>query len=63
MHFRVAFIMQSVGMFVAERHGGTLRGLTARLPYLKELGITVIWLAPFQVSISANRNVAPRGKE
>ena len=27
-------------------HGGDLKGLTARLPYLQGLGITAIWLAP-----------------
>jgi len=29
---------------------GDFRGLTARLPYLKGLGVDVIWLAPFQPS-------------
>jgi maltose alpha-D-glucosyltransferase/alpha-amylase len=29
---------------------GDFRGLTARLPYLKKLGVDVIWLAPFQPS-------------
>jgi len=27
-------------------HGGDLRGLAARLPYLKQLGVTVVWLTP-----------------
>jgi neopullulanase len=27
-------------------HGGDLRGIQAHLPYLKELGITTIWLTP-----------------
>jgi glycosidase len=27
-------------------HGGDLRGVTAHLPYLKDLGITTIWLTP-----------------
>ena len=27
-------------------HGGDLAGLTARLPYLKRMGITAIWFAP-----------------
>ena len=27
-------------------HGGDLRGLTARLPYLKDLGVTAIWTTP-----------------
>jgi len=28
-------------------HGGDLRGLQDRLPYLKELGVTAIWLTPW----------------
>lgn len=28
-------------------HGGDFRGVTDRLPYLKELGITAIWLTPW----------------
>lgn len=28
-------------------HGGDLRGLMARLPYLKELGVTALWLNPW----------------
>jgi glycosidase len=27
-------------------HGGDLRGIIARLPYLKDLGITALWLTP-----------------
>ncbi|KQN37060.1 alpha-amylase [Sphingomonas sp. Leaf407] len=27
-------------------HGGDLKGLTARLPYIKELGATAIWVGP-----------------
>jgi len=27
-------------------HGGDLRGMTAHLPYLKDLGITTLWLTP-----------------
>lgn len=29
------------------RHGGDLRGVTERLDYLKDLGVTVLWLTPF----------------
>ena len=29
-----------------KRHGGDLQGITSRLDYLKELGITTIWLNP-----------------
>jgi neopullulanase len=28
-------------------HGGDLRGITQKIPYLKELGITAIWLTPW----------------
>lgn len=28
-------------------HGGDLRGVIARLPYLKELGVTALWLNPW----------------
>ena len=30
------------------RHGGDLQGIIDRLPYLQGLGITAIWLTPFQ---------------
>ena len=26
--------------------GGTIRGITSKLPYLKGLGITALWIAP-----------------
>ena len=29
------------------RHGGDLKGITNRLDYLKDLGVTAIWLNPF----------------
>jgi glycosidase len=29
------------------RHGGDLKGVTDRLPYIKELGATTIWMTPF----------------
>jgi glycosidase len=28
-------------------HGGDFRGITRRIPYLKELGVTAIWLTPW----------------
>ena len=28
-------------------HGGDFRGITRRLPYLKELGVTAVWLTPW----------------
>lgn len=41
-------------------HGGDLKGLTARLPYLQRLGITAIWVAP----IFRNKPVqGPPGQE
>lgn len=30
------------------RHGGDLKGITDHLDYLKELGVTALWLTPFQ---------------
>jgi glycosidase len=36
-------------------HGGTLRGVTAALPYLDELGVTCLWLSPFFPSPSYHR--------
>ncbi|MEO1968778.1 MAG: alpha-amylase family glycosyl hydrolase [Sphingomonadaceae bacterium] len=41
-------------------HGGDLKGLTEKLPYLKQLGITAIWFAP----IFKNKPVqGPKGHE
>lgn len=41
-------------------HGGDLRGLTQRLPYLQRMGITAIWVAP----IFQNKPVqGPKGDE
>jgi neopullulanase len=33
-------------------HGGDLRGLTARLPYLRELGVTALWLNPWYDNVN-----------
>ncbi len=33
-------------------HGGDLRGVTSRLPYLKDLGITAIWLNPWYDNVN-----------
>ena len=36
-------------------HGaGTLRGVTARIPYLAALGIDAVWLSPFDPSALAD---------
>jgi neopullulanase len=41
-------------------HGGDLKGLTEKLPYLKDLGITAVWFAP----IFQNKPVqGPKGDE
>ena len=41
-------------------HGGDLKGLTARLDYLKGMGITAVWLAP----VFKNKPVqGPKGNE
>lgn len=36
----------AAGLAGDAKHGGTLRGVTAQLPYLAALGITCIWLSP-----------------
>jgi glycosidase len=33
------------------RHGGDLRGIQAKFPYLKNLGITTIWITPVYLNI------------
>jgi len=42
---------QSRGIYVRENkfyyHGGDLQGVIDRLPYLKDLGVTAIWLTPW----------------
>jgi glycosidase len=34
-------------------HGGDLRGIQSRLPYLKDLGVTVLWLTPIVMNGAA----------
>ncbi|MBI1297284.1 DUF3459 domain-containing protein [bacterium] len=38
-----------------EKHGGTLRGVLAALPYLAELGVNCLWLSPLGPSESYHR--------
>ena len=33
-------------------HGGDLRGITARLPYLRDLGVTALWLNPWYDNVN-----------
>ena len=37
------------------KHGGKLAGITASLPYLKELGVTCLWLSPIAPAPSYHR--------
>jgi glycosidase len=44
-------------------HGGDLRGIINHLPYLKELGITAIWLNPWYDNVNhTNEREMPEGK-
>lgn len=47
---------QSRGMYDRSRtryyHGGDFEGIIARLPYLKELGVTAIWLTPWYDNVN-----------
>ncbi len=38
-----------------EHHGGTLRGARATLPYLHELGVTLLWLSPLHAAATYHR--------
>ena len=47
-------------------HGGDIEGVRQRLPYLKDLGVTAIWLTPIYDNVDtiahrAKRDWAPRG--
>jgi neopullulanase len=44
----VAGMEQSNPQKVDGRHGGDLSGIIKNLPYIKNLGVTSIWLTPFQ---------------
>jgi len=35
-------------------HGGDLRGIRQRLPYLRDLGVTAIWMTPFWANTDAD---------
>jgi glycosidase len=39
-----------------DRHGGDLKGIQERLPYLKSLGATALWLTPFQENNEASQS-------
>ncbi|HKP71288.1 MAG TPA: alpha-amylase family glycosyl hydrolase [Pyrinomonadaceae bacterium] len=44
-------------------HGGDFQGLINRLPYLKELGVTAIWLNPWYDNVNhLNEREMPEGK-
>jgi alpha-amylase len=41
------------------RHGGDLRGIEAKFPYLKNLGISTIWITPVYLNIAGFANSQP----
>jgi len=58
---------QSRGMYDRTRnryyHGGDLQGIINRLPYLKELGVTAIWLNPWYDNVNhLNERETPDGQ-
>lgn len=44
-------------------HGGDFRGLKEKIPYLKELGVTSLWISPIVKNIEANMMVDSAGKQ
>jgi alpha-glucosidase len=51
--WRQATVYQIYPRSFADENGdgmGDLKGITARVPYLKELGIDAVWLSPFYPS-------------
>jgi glycosidase len=57
----------SKGMYDRSRnryyHGGDLQGVINRLPYLKELGVTAIWLNPWYDNVNhPNEREMPEGR-
>ena len=69
--WRQAVVYQIYPRSYADQNGdgiGDLKGITARVPYLKELGVDAVWLSPFYPSELADggydvadyRNIDPR---
>ncbi|WWD08760.1 hypothetical protein V865_006873 [Kwoniella europaea PYCC6329] len=68
---RQAIVYQIYPRSFADLNGdgiGDLRGITSRVPYLKELGVDAVWLSPFYPSalkdggydVADYRNVDPK---
>jgi len=69
--WRQAVVYQIYPRSYADQNGdgiGDLKGITSRVPYLKELGVDAVWLSPFYPSeladggydVSDYRNIDPR---
>ena len=69
--WRQAVVYQIYPRSYADQNGdgiGDLKGITSRVPYLKELGVDAVWLSPFYPSELADggydvadyRNIDPR---
>ena len=44
-------------------HGGDFRGIIEKIPYLKDLGITTLWITPIVKNIDANMMADKGGKQ
>ncbi len=44
-------------------HGGDIKGLIEKVPYLKDLGITTLWITPIVKNIDTNMMVDKGGKQ
>jgi alpha-glucosidase len=55
--WRQAVVYQVYPRSFADANGdgiGDIRGVTSRVPYLKELGVDAVWLSPFYPSALAD---------
>jgi hypothetical protein len=48
-------------MHYGSRQGGTLRGVTQQLPYLRDLGITALWISPLVRNCSSPKVMSYHG--
>lgn len=44
-------------------HGGDLKGLTEKVPYLKDLGINVVWITPIVENTDFNQMISSNGTQ
>ena len=44
-------------------HGGDFKGIIEKIPYLKELGITTLWITPIVKNIDSNMMADKGGKQ